>query len=187
MADVPVFEPLIYNSSAPLGSRFTTMPTSTIPRMYHSSAVLLPSGEVIVAGSNPSVVYSEFGGVSATWPVGMQNGHVTPLLQQMFNTSFYPTEYRVEIFSPPYMAATSRPSIIKAPVDITYDSTFKIEATFENEAMEGDIQVNLVAQGFHTHGQGMSQRMVQMGWTLVHETLELEVNAPRDASVMPPG
>jgi len=187
MGDIPVFEPLIYNNSAPLGSRFTTMPASTIPRIYHSSAVLLPSGEVIVAGSNPSVVYSEFGGVSATWPVGMQNGHITPLLQQMFNTSFYPTEYRVEIFSPPYMAATSRPTIVTTPAKITYSSTFKIQASFRGKAMQGNIQVNLVAQGFHTHGQGMSQRMVQMGWKLVDGTSELEVIAPRDASMIPPG
>jgi len=33
----------------------------------------------------------------------------------------------------------------------------------------------------------MSQRMVQMGWKLVDGTSELEVIAPRDASVIPPG
>ena len=52
MADDPVFQPVINNSSAPTGSKFTTMPGSTIPRLYHSAATLLPSGEVLVAGSN---------------------------------------------------------------------------------------------------------------------------------------
>ena len=63
MADGPVYEPLIYNHSAPAGQRFKTMPASKIPRMYHSSATLLPSGEVLVAGSNPAVGYSASGAV----------------------------------------------------------------------------------------------------------------------------
>ena len=61
MADSPVFEPVIYNASAPAGSRFTSQPSSTIPRLYHSVAILLPTGEVLVAGSNPAVGYSANG------------------------------------------------------------------------------------------------------------------------------
>lgn len=62
-ADNPVFQPVIYNPNAAAGSRFTTMPGSSIPRLYHSTAILLPSGEVLVAGSNPSVGYSADGKV----------------------------------------------------------------------------------------------------------------------------
>ena len=47
--------PTIYNHSAPAGSRFQTdLPESTIQRMYHSSATLLPDGSVFIAGSNPN-------------------------------------------------------------------------------------------------------------------------------------
>ena len=63
MADDPVYEPVIYNPSASAGSRFQTMPATTIPRLYHSAAVLLPSGEVLISGSNPAVAYSPRGGV----------------------------------------------------------------------------------------------------------------------------
>ena len=64
MADDPVYEPVIYNPSAPAGSRFQTiLPATAIPRLYHSAAVLLPSGEVLVSGSNPAVGYSPGGGV----------------------------------------------------------------------------------------------------------------------------
>lgn len=62
-ADNPVLQPVIYNPSAAAGSRFTTMPGSSIPRLYHSTAILLPSGEVLVAGSNPAVGYSASGKV----------------------------------------------------------------------------------------------------------------------------
>lgn len=63
-ADNPVFQPVIYDPTAAAGSRFTTMPGSSIPRLYHSTAILLPSGEVLVAGSNPAVGYSANGRVS---------------------------------------------------------------------------------------------------------------------------
>ena len=63
MADDPVYQPVIYNPSASAGSRFETMPATVIPRLYHSSAVLLKSGEVLVSGSNPAVGYSASGGV----------------------------------------------------------------------------------------------------------------------------
>ena len=63
MADEPALEPLIYNPAASAGKRFTTMPATKIPRLYHSVAILLPTGEVLVAGSNPSVFYSATGTV----------------------------------------------------------------------------------------------------------------------------
>ncbi|RKO90566.1 hypothetical protein BDK51DRAFT_46633 [Blyttiomyces helicus] len=45
MADDPAFTPLIYNPDAAVGERFTIMPATTIPRLYHSVAALLPTGE----------------------------------------------------------------------------------------------------------------------------------------------
>lgn len=85
------------------------------------------------------------------------------------------------------MAATVRPQIISSPEEINYSSIFKIKALSEGKAIHGNVQINLVAQGFHTHGQGMSQRMVEMGVQVIEGTSEFEVNSPRDASVIPPG
>jgi hypothetical protein len=48
-ADHPVLQPLIYNPNAPAGSRFSSagLSPATIPRLYHSSALLLLDGENI--------------------------------------------------------------------------------------------------------------------------------------------
>jgi hypothetical protein len=47
----PVLEAWLYNASAPVGGRFSVLATTSIPRMYHSSAVLsAPRGDVLVAG-----------------------------------------------------------------------------------------------------------------------------------------
>ena len=42
---------LLYDPNKPAGSRITPLATSRISRHYHSVAMLLPSGDVWVAGS----------------------------------------------------------------------------------------------------------------------------------------
>lgn len=57
-ADNPAYTPVVYRPSAPAGLRFLTdipMPNSNIARLYHSVATLLPSGDVLIAGSNPNL------------------------------------------------------------------------------------------------------------------------------------
>jgi hypothetical protein len=46
----PAFNPVLYN---PNTKQYAKMNPSTVPRMYHSTASLLPDGSVAVAGSNP--------------------------------------------------------------------------------------------------------------------------------------
>jgi hypothetical protein len=77
-ADNPVLTPVLYDPEGPYGARFSSsgMPTSGIPRLYHSVATLTPNGDIMIAGSNPNLDRSEVA---------------------------YGTEYRVEWVSPPYM------------------------------------------------------------------------------------
>lgn len=46
-ADQPITAPAIYNPAAPAGQRWTRngLSPSTVPRMYHSSATLMPDGK----------------------------------------------------------------------------------------------------------------------------------------------
>jgi hypothetical protein len=54
-ATLPRKTPYLYDPDAPAGKRWSSLGTSTsIPRMYHSTASLLPDGRIIVAGSNPT-------------------------------------------------------------------------------------------------------------------------------------
>jgi hypothetical protein len=85
-ADRPTLTPVLYDPRAPVGRRFSSegMPTSEIPRMYHSVATLTPNGDIMIAGSNPN----------------LDRSAVT-----------FGTEYRVEWLKPPYMAQ-ERPVIL---------------------------------------------------------------------------
>lgn len=85
-ADNPVLTPVLYDPYSAAGQRFSSvgMPTSNIPRLYHSVATLTPSGEIMIAGSNPNLDRSEVK---------------------------YGTEYRVEWLRPPYMKK-DRPRIL---------------------------------------------------------------------------
>uniref|UniRef100_A0A0D3D7Y6 Glyoxal oxidase N-terminal domain-containing protein n=1 Tax=Brassica oleracea var. oleracea TaxID=109376 RepID=A0A0D3D7Y6_BRAOL len=54
----PVFVPDLYHPENPVNSRFESLNPNTIPRMYHSTAILLRDGRVLVGGSNPHGFYN---------------------------------------------------------------------------------------------------------------------------------
>ncbi|GMI71277.1 GALACTOSE OXIDASE-LIKE 2 [Hibiscus trionum] len=92
MASNPCLYPVLYRPDQPVGLRFMTLNPGTVPRMYHSTANLLPDGRVLIAGSNPHYLYK-------------------------FAAEF-PTELRLEAFSPEYLSpdrANLRPVIEDIP------------------------------------------------------------------------
>ncbi|THH06457.1 hypothetical protein EW146_g9607, partial [Bondarzewia mesenterica] len=96
LAAAPVGQPALYDPTAPKGSRWSTagFDTSTIPRLYHSSAILLPDASVFIAGSNPNVDYNA--------------------------STYFPTTYKAEIFYPSYFAASTRPVPTGIPSTLSY-------------------------------------------------------------------
>lgn len=122
-----------------------------------------------------------------SWPLFNNNGHQCALHQQQKQSSSYPTEYRVEIFSPPYISAAERPIITSIPHEISWKSTFQVQATLSGGRIQGRVQIALSNPGFHTHGVGMGQRMIMMGFTADAKSNSFTVTAPSDPSVMPPG
>lgn len=147
LASGPVLTPAIYDPNAPLGERWSQagLKPAKHPRMYHSSAMLLPDASVLIAGSNPNV--------------------------DVNLTTIYPTTYEAEIFYPPYFSASVRPgptgipstlSYGGEPFDVTIDAaSYSGDA---NKAAEGAI-VAVVRGGFTTHSLNMGQRFLQLKHT----------------------
>ncbi|KAI0645783.1 DUF1929-domain-containing protein [Trametes meyenii] len=145
-ADNPVLTPAIYDPNAPAGSRWSRdgLQASTIPRMYHSSATLLPDGSVLVSGSNPHADYT------------------------VDNVKF-PTEYRVEYFYPSYYNQR-RPQPQGLLNQLAYGGPY-FNVTLTKDDLSGDVnniketQVILLRTGFSTHTMNMGQRFLQLNST----------------------
>ncbi|URE20585.1 hypothetical protein MUK42_11219 [Musa troglodytarum] len=160
----PVLTPVVYRPEAAAGARFDIQSASTTPRLYHSTAVLLRDGRVLVGGSNPHVNYS-FSGVE------------------------YPTELSMEAFSPPYLSSENsrlRPQILTppSPIQLTYGGRFSLQFSV-GVVSEGGIRVTMVAPSFATHSFSMNQRLLVL--ETEGGTSEVAAAAPASAILAPPG
>jgi hypothetical protein len=173
-ADNPVYQPLIYNPAAPAGQQWSqeSLSASTIPRMYHSSATLLPDGSVLVSGSNPNADYNV--GADVT----------------------YPTEYRVERFYPSYYN-DRRPQPQGLLEQLSYggpsfDVSLSADDLFGNVQNVQNASVIVLRTGFSTHTMNMGQRFVQLNSTYTgyagNNTAILHVSQlPPNPAILAPG
>lgn len=53
LATDPNLNAIMYDPEQPVGSRFSILGSTNIARMYHSEAILLQDGRVLVSGSDP--------------------------------------------------------------------------------------------------------------------------------------
>ena len=169
----PVLNPVLYRSYASdLSQRFWVLNPSRTPRMYHSGAVLVPDGRVIVGGSNPHRVYN-------------------------FTAYPYPTELGLEAFSPPYLAprySYLRPSIlsIETPQNVLlYRGSFSISLTLSLYLRSRGIEVMIMTPSFTTHSFAMNQRAVVLNVTSMAQlslfAYKLVVSGPQTTAIAPPG
>ena len=173
LAAGPRGQPAIYNPNAPAGSRWsnTGLSTSNIARLYHSSAMLLPDGSVMIAGSNPNV--------------------------DVNTSTIYPTQYKAEYFYPPYFSATTRPQPSGIPNTLSYGGQFfniTIPASSYSgsaDAAASNTTVVLSRGGFTTHAMNMGQRHLQLNNTYTvnkDSSITLHVaQVPPNPSLLTPG
>jgi hypothetical protein len=149
LAAAPVLTPVLYDPSKPSGSRWSSadFQASKYPRLYHSSAILLPDASVLIAGSSPNIY------VNLTAP--------------------FPTTYQAERFFPPYFNASVRPTFSGAPSTLSYGGSYfdllvpssgYPTGTSADDAASNTTVV-LMRPGFTTHAMNMGQRHMQLNST----------------------
>ncbi|KAL0432376.1 UNVERIFIED_CONTAM: Aldehyde oxidase GLOX1 [Sesamum latifolium] len=169
----PVLAPVIYRPNNPFGSRFEVQSSSTIPRMYHSTALLLRDGRVLVGGSNPHTHYN-------------------------FTGVLFPTDLSLEAFCPSYLDPNFknlRPRIVSptAQTKIGYNQQLIILFTCsDNLSNDASIMVTMVAPAFATHSCSMNQRLIVLsGGNMTaangSSTFQIRVMTPNSGKIAQPG
>jgi hypothetical protein len=148
----------------PREESWSPMASAATPRLYHSTALLLPSGKVLVAGGGQ-------GGGQDKPPV-----HPNGVIDR-------PT---AEVFSPPYLfnadgTAAKRPTIASTPPVIHHGTQIKLTSP----DVAGITDVTLISLGSVTHAYNQNQRLCRLEFA-IHDS-SLAVTAPKNGNVCPPG
>jgi hypothetical protein len=145
----------------PKTGQWTELAAENTDRCYHATAVLLPDGRVLSAGSGEFLLNEQ-----------------TP--QQVENDP-QDTHTDAQLFSPPYLFKGPQPEITSAPDSLNYGETFQIGTA----APEEIATISLIRLSSVTHSFNANQRIN----LLVPQVAggNLSATAPPNANVCPPG
>ncbi|KAK1834732.1 putative fungistatic metabolite [Podospora conica] len=129
LATSPNLNALLYDPARPLGRRFTVAANTTIARMYHSEAVTLLDGRVLVSGSNP---------------------------EDGVNPEEYRVEV---FLPPYLLSGLPRPSFVLAEGDRDWEWDQRgIPFVLAGPAVNGNVTATLLGAVSSTHGNSMGAR-----------------------------
>jgi hypothetical protein len=107
-----------------------------VGRDYHSEALLLPDGRVIILGGNP-------------------------LFADEKDTITAPFEHRIEIYTPAYLYHGARPALTGGPESLKLGG----EGTFSTPDPKGIATARLIRPSAATHVTNLEQRSIALGLT----------------------
>ncbi|KAL2942420.1 Aldehyde oxidase GLOX, partial [Bienertia sinuspersici] len=168
-AENPITTPLIYRPNNEVDNRFQVMSPSPRPRLYHSAAILLTDGRVLVGGSNPHIYYN-------------------------FTDVEYPTDLSLEGYSPPYLSdeyVPMKPSIVYGDQVVAYGLPFSVTFNIQQYQADEVVSVNIIAPSFTTHSLAMNQRMVVLRMSRISQVslgmYNVGLVGPSTPNIAPPG
>ena len=168
-----MFETSLYDPEAPTGQKWSSLPKSSVPRLYHSGVILTPDGFVVTTGSEMSN-YVDLAGPNAN-PDCFPNGARRVCTD--------PYEYRIERYTPYYLTnGKERPVIINAPTKLTYNSSFLIEVPKGTKISKASF----IRFSTTTHSTNTDQRFVELEIIGMKGNL-VGLRAPVDGALAPPG
>lgn len=179
MSQDPQYTPVLYDPEQSAGSRLSQegFGSSTIARLYHSSALLLPDGAVLVGGSSP-------------------HADVALNMPQDTTPQGYNTTYEIEKWYPSYYFK-ERPVPEGLPSYILYGGdtwSFKLNSTYtgsDPDSVAKNTKIMVIRPGFSTHAMNMGQRSLQLQHAFaVQENGDVEYTVmpmPPNANLFAPG
>lgn len=166
------------------------------------SGVLLPDGNVLICAgidgykwgpNTPTLAAEMFDPRTETWTVmaamsTVRQYHSISLLLpdgRVLNTGSVGGPGNImsmEVYSPPYLFRGPRPRIRSSPIAIGYGAVFTVESPDTCRVR----RVSLIRASSITHHTNTDQRFVALAWER-HGHCDLQVTAPSNANVAPPG
>jgi hypothetical protein len=173
-----------------------------VARRLHT-ATLLPDGKVLVTGgtqgsedpnsnsNNPAYAAEMWDPATGTWStmasLSVYRGyHSIALLLPDGRVLSGGGDFggaSVEIYSPPYLFKGTRPTIASAPTSVSYGQTFFVGTPDATNISN----VRLLGLGSVTHGFNMGQRITPLSFSLAASQGGLNLTAPANSNITPPG
>lgn len=130
-ASFPNRNAVLYDPRKPINERMSVMANTTINRMYHSEAILLQDGRVLVSGSDPQ----------------------DPRFEQEYRVEVFVPPYLLSGAQQPEF------TIVENTTSFGYGETITLNVQlFQGTA--ADFKVSLMASDSSTHGSSMGQRTI---------------------------
>ncbi|KAF5341564.1 hypothetical protein D9757_014739 [Collybiopsis confluens] len=140
LAGDPNFNAVLYDPTLPVNQRFSILNNTIVARLYHSEAILLPDGRILVSGSDPQ---------TPGFPEEMRiEVYVPPYL----NTGIRQPQYSI------------------TATDFGYNQKFTITNVQVFHGSIANIKVSLVAAVSSTHGNAMGARTLFPAFTCAGTT-----------------
>lgn len=158
----------------PINNKWQSLAQAKCPRLYHSTALLLPDARVMVAGSDHQN--------NAFIPINLDG-----VKKNMAVASGY--EYTIEVFTPPYLEGEQlRPvyELLDSKNHMLYGKSFTIKVKDLPSMNKEKLKACLICPSAVTHNNNMSQRYVGLKIKNISGD-NLEVEAPPDSNIAPPG
>lgn len=157
LATGPNLEALLYDPSLPVGQRFSRMASTIVARLYHSEAILLPDGRVLVTGSDPE---------DGTNP-------------QEYRVEVFNPPYTLSGATPPTL------NIAESQQDLAYGGSFTVTVTIPT-GNYGSVRFSMMGTESSTHGNSMGQRTLFLS-SSCDGSGTCTLTAPPTPHVAPPG
>jgi hypothetical protein len=136
LATNPNLGAVLYDPSKPVGSRMSIMANTIVARLYHSEAILLPDGSVLVSGSDP------------------QDG-VHP---EEYRVEKFSLPYNLNGATPPQFTI--------ANTDWAYGGSYPITITLLPTNNYSTLKISLIGAVSSTHGNSMGQKTIFPAFTV---------------------
>jgi hypothetical protein len=166
LASDPNLSALLYDPSQPVGSRFSILGNTTIARMYHSEATLLPDGRVLISGSDPLTPgLPEELRIEVYIPPYLNQGLTQPVVTVPNTDWAYGGEY--QITAQLFQGQTIRISLLAA-VSSTHGNVMGVRTIFPAFSCEGNVCTVTAPPNARVSPPGWHQLFVLDGPTPSH-------------------